>query len=597
MNTCDAIAGFVQAMKEYGVTQWRAVATSSVQEAKNAYFVKEQIYRKTGLELEWLSNAEEGYLHNQAVANDTDDFQQFIHDGTMLIDIGSGSIQLTVYNEGRFQFSRNIKLGPLRVRELLKDLERKVSPFTELMEDFILSKIDAYQQFTSPKVKIEHFILIGTDLMAFKRAFSKKNSEWITREHFNTIYNGILSYPEQELAKKYTVSLDAVSQLLPSAMLVKKLLEWTEAKKIFLSTVDLVDGLIVHEYTKNRKKRPDSSLDADIIEAARRMASHYQCTEKDRERVGKFALHIFDRLKPLHGLKKRDRLLLQLGVILRNIGSFVTVDAHYLHSYYLIKSTELIGISMQEQKIVANLARYHSWLTPTEDGLHFDAIQPEVRLRIAKLAAILRAADALDDSKQQKISSIRVSLKEEEVMIIPTSEYDLSLERWTFIEKIKDQQLKHLASLPFGAVTLTEAFFKDDTRTGAAFFRGSTYIEEKLREVEWLMEGANLPIYATGGSSRSLAKVYRNRLREQNNLLELHGLAMTKNDVYSIFGDILSKDANERKQLRGISKERSDIIIGGLLPLITIMKLLDSPKLIVSEHGLREGVLLEQMGM
>ncbi|MFT8320202.1 MAG: exopolyphosphatase [Bacillus sp. (in: firmicutes)] len=435
LNTCNALAGFVQAMKEYGVTQWRAVATSSVQEATNAYYIKEQIYRKTGLELEWLSNAEERYLHNQAVAYGTDNFQQFIHDGTMLIDIGSGSIQLTVYNEGNFQFSRNIKLGPLRVRELLKDLERKVSQFTELMEDFILSKIDAYQQFATPKVKIEHFILIGTDLLAFKRAFTKKNREWITREHFDGIYNTILSHPEQELTKKYMVSLDAVSQLLPSAMLVKKLLEWTGAKKIFLSTVDLVDGLIVHEYMRNKKKRSDAFLYADILEAAKQMAAHYQCTEKDRVSVEKFALHLFDRLKSLHGLKKRDRLLLQLGVILRNIGSFVTVNSHYLHSYYLIKSTELIGISEEEQLIVANLARYHSWLTPTEDGMHFDTIQTDVRLRIAKLAAILRVADALNDSKQQKITSIRVSVKEEEIVITPNSKYDLSLERWTFIDK------------------------------------------------------------------------------------------------------------------------------------------------------------------
>ncbi|MFT8320200.1 MAG: Ppx/GppA family phosphatase [Bacillus sp. (in: firmicutes)] len=186
--------------------------------------------------------------------------------------------------------------------------------------------------------------------------------------------------------------------------------------------------------------------------------------------------------------------------------------------------------------------------------------------------------------------AVTTSLKVESGIIVDTG--GASCE----IIVIENNKLKHLTSLPFGAVTLTEAFFKDDNRSGDALFRGTMYIEEKLKEVEWFMEGVNLPIYATGGSNRCLAKVYRNRLREQNNLLALHGLTMTKKEVYSIFSDILSKDKNERKQIRGLSKERSDIIIGGLLPVITIIKMLDSPKLIVSEQGLREGVLLEQLG-
>lgn len=51
---------------------------------------------------------------------------------------------------------------------------------------------------------------------------------------------------------------------------------------------------------------------------------------------------------------------------------------------------------------------------------------------MAKLAAILRLADALDVSRKQKITGCRTVMKENQFRVIVTSREDLSLERWTF---------------------------------------------------------------------------------------------------------------------------------------------------------------------
>ena len=57
------------------------------------------------------------------------------------------------------------------------------------------------------------------------------------------------------------------------------------------------------------------------------------------------------------------------------------------------------------------------------------------RLVIAKLAAILRLADALDDSHQTKISAISVSIRRTTVTITATAQTDIELEKWTFAQK------------------------------------------------------------------------------------------------------------------------------------------------------------------
>ncbi|WKB37145.1 hypothetical protein QS257_10885 [Terrilactibacillus sp. S3-3] len=79
------------------------------------------------------------------------------------------------------------------------------------------------------------------------------------------------------------------------------------------------------------------------------------------------------------------------------------MNAHYIHSYYIIQSSEIIGISDEERDIVANVARYHSSEVPSKDWGHFNQLPAVSRLVVAKLAALLRIADALDDSHQQKV--------------------------------------------------------------------------------------------------------------------------------------------------------------------------------------------------
>ena len=60
----------------------------------------------------------------------------------------------------------------------------------------------------------------------------------------------------------------------------------------------------------------------------------------------------------------------------------------------------------------------------------------DIQLVVAKLAAILRLVDALDDSRQQKISAVKLKLTNDNLLKIKaTSNDDLVLEKWSFSKK------------------------------------------------------------------------------------------------------------------------------------------------------------------
>ena len=106
-------------------------------------------------------------------------------------------------------------------------------------------------------------------------------------------------------------------------------------------------------------------------------------------------------------------------------------------SYSIIMATEMIGLSHLERELVANVVRFNSGeILSYEELAASSLLGKEEYMKIAKLTAILRVANALDRSHRQKIREIKVTLKDNHTMqiLVDTTE-DLTLEQALFGEK------------------------------------------------------------------------------------------------------------------------------------------------------------------
>ena len=54
---------------------------------------------------------------------------------------------------------------------------------------------------------------------------------------------------------------------------------------------------------------------------------------------------------------------------------------------------------------------------------------------VAKLAAIIRVADALDRSHRQKVTDLTVRVQEDSITVLAAADEDITLELWTFAQK------------------------------------------------------------------------------------------------------------------------------------------------------------------
>ncbi len=114
-----ATGAFVQfraLLKEHGVTRLRAAATSATREADNGHELIERIRAATGIELEVISGVEEAQLVFAAVRKVID----FRGKTAVMIDMGGGSVEVTVARNGLSLGCETLPLGSVRILQRLQ---------------------------------------------------------------------------------------------------------------------------------------------------------------------------------------------------------------------------------------------------------------------------------------------------------------------------------------------------------------------------------------------------------------------------------------------------------------------------------------------
>lgn len=164
------------------------------------------------------------------------------------------------------------------------------------------------------------------------------------------------------------------------------------------------------------------------------------------------------------------------------------------------------------------------------------------------------------------------------------------------VELIAINHAKNMAavSLPFGAVNVSEQFMLANDVIQSNIEVASEYIVQSYQNLPWLSSQKGQPVILLGGANRSLARMARTRSGEAE-INQIHGYEMSYELVMSIFDEIRYMTRADREQVAGLETTRADIIISGLLPLVNLMRLIEAPKVIFSESGVREGLIAETL--
>lgn len=432
---CDILIRFSKKMREYGTTEYCAYATSAIREAKNNMMVLDLLKLRTGIEVKILSNSEHRFLMYKGLAVKAENFEKIVEKNTAIVDIGAGSIQISLMNNGKLTATQNIPIGALRVRERLKFFHFDTAHMERVMEEFIANEIDTFKHYYLGDKDIKNIIAIGDEIGNLIQIVPELHIEdHLNEKQLNAIFEKLLSRNPSELAAEYKIPYERATLLLPAAMIYGIFLRQSKADLIWTPSIDLCDGIIVDEMEKTRKLLFQRNFEDDIRSSVFQIAKRYRCNKEHNVNVAKIACQIFDKTKKIHGLKNKERLQLEIAATLHDCGKFINMNGAGLNSYSIIISTEIMGLSHKEREEVANIVRYNSIPLPDYRELHGELGDGDY-MTIAKLVAILKVANAMDRSHKQKASAYNIVIKDKQLVITMDTLYDLALERGLFDDK------------------------------------------------------------------------------------------------------------------------------------------------------------------
>lgn len=437
-KVCDYLKLFKKTFADYGVEIYSAKATSAIREASNRDYIVDQIRLKTGLDIDVIGNQEEQFLTHKAIKERLQEYQRIIMDGAVFVVIGAGSIQITTYKNGILQFSQNVKMGALRIKEAFEAIEDKVLDFSAVLDEYISTNLENVA-FFQEMGQYEHLIAVGGEIRVISALIAATESKeviQVSKKKFNKIYNQFIKMNTEEIEETYKIKRERADIILPSILLFNKFLQKVSSDTILVPEVSLTDGIIrlIHEELTDKKISTESV--ADIVSNARLVAEKFNYNAVHAAKVEELALILFDRLKKLHGLSE-ERLLLQVATILHDIGKIVCLDRHAYHSYQIIRSLEIFGLSEEQLELVANISYYHSRFRPSLNDPNFKALPRNERAIVGKLAAILKLCEALDRAHKSKIRIESIKNKEKTLLVNCTTgiNVDTTLEELTFQRK------------------------------------------------------------------------------------------------------------------------------------------------------------------
>jgi exopolyphosphatase/guanosine-5'-triphosphate,3'-diphosphate pyrophosphatase len=146
-------------------------------------------------------------------------------------------------------------------------------------------------------------------------------------------------------------------------------------------------------------------------------------------------------------------------------------------------------------------------------------------------------------------------------------------------------------SIDLGVVRLSERVLQHDPPTKEEIQQARAWIRRETTEaLAAIPRGAGAAFVGTAGTITSLAAMAQQL--PTYDPARIHNYRLTFDTIAELEQQLLARTKAERVVMAGLEKNREDVIAAGAIILRTVMETLGERECLVSDMGLREGVLI-----
>ncbi len=424
----EILLGYLESLGELGIGREqivRAVASNILSEARNNETFLNRINIACGLDVEILDDGEMTrliYLKTRRRLRDTPTMRKRT---TILVHVGPGNTRVVLFKRGRINRYTSYRLGTHRTHEAVEGTRADGAVLLRVIREHISGQLDQLR-FEYEDETIEDIVVIGYEVQLLAPFLSKPGDTRCPTKTLRSLLQEAATLSLEERVRRYQLDYHTAEAVIPALEINLAIAECFELKGLRIPDSDYERGLL---FDLPISPSLATGFQAEVIRSAKILAQKFKVDAKHSSHVAFLAGRLFEETRGLHRLSDHDALLLDVASILHECGGFISPKAHHKHSQYIIENSEVFGLGRLDVAVVALAARYHRQSGPKSSHPAYAALSHEDRIRVAKIASLLRVADALDRSHTQRVTDLSAGITRNEARLNLLGVSDATVER------------------------------------------------------------------------------------------------------------------------------------------------------------------------
>ena len=429
---CGVLSRMAEAYRRFDVIGVRAVATAAVRDASNSRQFLELASEAIGAPVEVISGQEEARLIHLGVQSRWPHRRHRI----LLVDVGGGSAEIVLSENGRIQEAFSRPLGAVRLTSVFLNSDPPDPTQLHQLEQFIDEKLaTVYRRIGN--LECDRMIATSSTAAALVCAANRiprarrdeADRRRATRSQISRLFRQLAEGSREERVRIPGIGPRRAEIIVAGVAVLHRIVEQFRLPSLYYSTAGVRDGIIA-DLAARRVGSQLLHLTKEQRQTVEAMARRFAVPIKHARHVAALALRLFESLQQLHDLRPYHGKLLEAACYLYDVGHYINDTAHHKHSQYIVEHSGLPSFTDHERLLISMLCRYHRKAMPNARHLNFEALEADDRRVVLNLIPILRLADAMDRGKEQRVREFECVLRNGTVNVTLRSEEDIDLEIW-----------------------------------------------------------------------------------------------------------------------------------------------------------------------
>ncbi len=344
----NALKEFLLIAKNLKVRKILAVATSAVRDAPNKTYFLSRVRSEVGINIKVIDGVKEAFFGAVAATN------LLPYKNGITIDIGGGSTEFALIENGKIIDKLSLKLGTVRLKELYFDKNN-----IEGALKYVCSELDKL-----PLNFKQNIVLgIGGTIRALSKVIMRKNEYPLDILHSFTysfkkeekFFDFIVYDATDEELKTLGFKEERLDVIREGTLILREAIKKIEAEKLITSGVGVREGVFLADMLRNSNYLFPKNFNPSV----RSIQDIYQIDKKNSAYEVNLGLKIFDFLAPIYNIDSSYRLHLKYALKLSTAGNYIDFYSSHKHTNYLLLNSLHYGFTHQDRILISKIIRYY----------------------------------------------------------------------------------------------------------------------------------------------------------------------------------------------------------------------------------------------